>query len=154
MMNANIIAHGTSRFREMFEHSDVVFNDNGTLSTKPLHPLTYIPEMSNGTEEDLVIMPNIALFVSITFVNDTRIRRNFYLFYQMRNTINVQRTFFSDKTDSFVQKQLFADVEERADFDENVWKERNDKILIDILISNYTLILSSSVSFLIQLIDY
>lgn len=97
MMNANIIAHGTSRFREMFEHSHVVFNDNGTLSTKPLHPLTYIPEMSNGTEEDLVIMPNIALFVSITFVNDTRIRRNFYLFYQMRNTINVQRMFFSDK---------------------------------------------------------
>ncbi|CAL1682380.1 unnamed protein product [Lasius platythorax] len=54
-------------YKEMFEHSDVVFNDNGTLSTKPLHPLTYIPEMSNGTEEDLVIMPNIALF-SITNV--------------------------------------------------------------------------------------
>ncbi|XP_070154253.1 scavenger receptor class B member 1 isoform X2 [Polyergus mexicanus] len=54
-------------YRELFEHTDVVFNDNGTLSTKPMHPLNYIPEMSNGTEEDLVIMPNIALF-SITNV--------------------------------------------------------------------------------------
>lgn len=52
------------RYREIFEHSNVVFNDNGTLSAIPVHPLTYIPEMSNGTEEDLVIMPNIALFVS------------------------------------------------------------------------------------------
>lgn len=54
-------------YRETFEHSNVVFNDNGTLSTIPVHPLKFIPEMSNGTEEDLVIMPNIALF-SITNV--------------------------------------------------------------------------------------
>ncbi|XP_071565626.1 scavenger receptor class B member 1 isoform X1 [Temnothorax nylanderi] len=54
-------------YKETIEHAKVVFNDNGTLSTVPMHPLTYIPEMSNGTEEDLVIMPNIALF-SITNV--------------------------------------------------------------------------------------
>ncbi|XP_072757604.1 scavenger receptor class B member 1 isoform X2 [Anoplolepis gracilipes] len=54
-------------YREIFEHTNVVFNDNGTLSTRPMHPLEYVPEMSNGTEEDLVIMPNIALF-SITNV--------------------------------------------------------------------------------------
>lgn len=64
MINANIISHDTFRFREALEHADIVFNDNGTLSMKPVHPLKYIPEMSNGTEEDLVIMPNIALFVS------------------------------------------------------------------------------------------
>ncbi|XP_018054995.1 PREDICTED: scavenger receptor class B member 1-like isoform X4 [Atta colombica] len=50
-------------YKETFEHANVVFNDNGTLSTIPVHPLKYIPEMSNGTEEDLVIMPNIALFM-------------------------------------------------------------------------------------------
>lgn len=54
-------------YKELFEHTDIVFNDNGTLSAKPVHPLNYIPEMSHGTEEDLVIMPNIALF-SITNV--------------------------------------------------------------------------------------
>lgn len=64
MMNANISSHSTFCFRERFEHADIVFNDNGTLSTKPVHPLNYIPEMSNGTEDDFVIMPNIALFVS------------------------------------------------------------------------------------------
>lgn len=52
------------RYREAFEHTNVVFNDNYTLSTVPVHPLKYIPEMSNGTEDDLVIMPNIAIFVS------------------------------------------------------------------------------------------
>ncbi|XP_018301690.1 scavenger receptor class B member 1 isoform X2 [Mycetomoellerius zeteki] len=54
-------------YKETFEHANVIFNDNGTLSSIPVHPLKYIPEMSNGTEEDLVIMPNIALF-SITNV--------------------------------------------------------------------------------------
>ncbi|XP_012541119.1 scavenger receptor class B member 1 isoform X2 [Monomorium pharaonis] len=54
-------------YKEAFEHADVVFNDNGTLSAVPMHPLKYVPEMSGGTEEDLVIMPNIALF-SITNV--------------------------------------------------------------------------------------
>ncbi|XP_011260919.1 scavenger receptor class B member 1 isoform X2 [Camponotus floridanus] len=54
-------------YKENFKHTNIVFNDNGTLSTKPVHPLKYIPELSNGTEEDLVIMPNIALF-SITNV--------------------------------------------------------------------------------------
>ncbi|KAL0131544.1 hypothetical protein PUN28_002827 [Cardiocondyla obscurior] len=54
-------------YKEAFEHANVVFNDNGTLSAVPVHPLKYIPELSNGTEEDLVIMPNIALF-SITNV--------------------------------------------------------------------------------------
>ncbi|XP_018346276.1 PREDICTED: scavenger receptor class B member 1-like isoform X3 [Trachymyrmex septentrionalis] len=54
-------------YKESFEHANVIFNDNGTISAIPVHPLKYIPEMSNGTEEDLVIMPNIALF-SITNV--------------------------------------------------------------------------------------
>lgn len=54
-------------YKESFEHADVIFNENGTLSAIPVHPLKYVPEMSNGTEEDLVIMPNIALF-SITNV--------------------------------------------------------------------------------------
>lgn len=51
--------------REAFEHANVVFNDNGTVTAIPVHPLKYMPEMSNGTEEDILILPNIALFVSI-----------------------------------------------------------------------------------------
>lgn len=46
------------------EHTNVVFNGNGTITTIPVHPLQYIPEMSNGTENDLLILPNIALLVS------------------------------------------------------------------------------------------
>lgn len=58
-------------YKELFEHSNVVFNDNGTLSAVPIHPLKYIPEMSNGTEEDLVIMPNIALFSIAHLMKDS-----------------------------------------------------------------------------------
>lgn len=61
MANANIAAF---RFREFLEHSNITFNDNGTLTAVPIHPLEYMPEMSNGTEEDLLILPNIALLVS------------------------------------------------------------------------------------------
>lgn len=54
-------------YKEGMEHGNVTFNDNGTVSVTPLHPLVYQPEMSNGTEEDILIMPNIAL-LSITNV--------------------------------------------------------------------------------------
>ncbi|KAG7212792.1 hypothetical protein KM043_013051 [Ampulex compressa] len=54
-------------YKEAMEHGNIRFNDNGTVSAIPLHPLKYIPEMSNGTEEDLLILPNIAL-LSITDV--------------------------------------------------------------------------------------
>lgn len=45
-------------------HSNVTFNDNSTVTAIPLHPLTYIREKSVGAEDDLLILPNIALFVS------------------------------------------------------------------------------------------
>ncbi|XP_020280180.1 scavenger receptor class B member 1-like isoform X2 [Pseudomyrmex gracilis] len=57
-------------YKEKFVHSNVVFNDNGTLSTIPKHPLTYVPEMSNGTEEDLLILPNIALLSIANVMKD------------------------------------------------------------------------------------
>ncbi|XP_043803781.1 scavenger receptor class B member 1-like isoform X1 [Apis laboriosa] len=54
-------------YRESFEHANVLFNDNSTVTARLLHPLEYVPKMSNGTEEDEMILPNIALF-SITNV--------------------------------------------------------------------------------------
>ncbi|XP_031841613.1 scavenger receptor class B member 1 isoform X2 [Nomia melanderi] len=54
-------------YREAFEHRDVEFNTNGTITANVYHPLVYVPEKSNGTEEDLMILPNIAL-LSITNV--------------------------------------------------------------------------------------
>lgn len=51
-------------YREGMSHGNVTFNDNGTMSAIPLHPLTYVPEYSNGTEEDILVLPNIALLVS------------------------------------------------------------------------------------------
>lgn len=50
-------------------HGNVTFNPNGTMTAVPLHPLTWLPEESNGTEEDIVVMPNIALLVSALFPN-------------------------------------------------------------------------------------
>ena len=55
---------GVCTCREGMEHSNVTFNDNATVTAIPRHPLTYIPEKSAGAEDDLLILPNIALFVS------------------------------------------------------------------------------------------
>lgn len=46
------------------EHSNITFNSNGTMTSVPRHPLKWVPEMSNGTEEDILIVPNVALLVS------------------------------------------------------------------------------------------
>lgn len=49
----------------MLSHSDVRFNNNGTVSTVPKHPLVWDEERSMGNkEEDVFILPNIALLVS------------------------------------------------------------------------------------------
>ncbi|KAF7285884.1 hypothetical protein GWI33_009362 [Rhynchophorus ferrugineus] len=49
-------------YREHMSHENVTFNDNGTLTTNPNHPLEWQPELSEGRkEDDLLILPNIAL---------------------------------------------------------------------------------------------
>lgn len=49
-------------------HDNVTFNTNGTLSTNPKHPLVWQEHMSAGNrEDDILILPNIALLVSAIF---------------------------------------------------------------------------------------
>lgn len=57
-------------FREVLTHDKIVFNDNGTLSTVPTHPLVWDEELSKGHDEnDMFIVPNIALLVSYLHQN-------------------------------------------------------------------------------------
>lgn len=50
--------------RELMSHENVTFNDNGTLSTIPHHPLEWRGELSQGrSEDDILYLPNIALLV-------------------------------------------------------------------------------------------
>ena len=50
-------------------HDNITFNDNGTVSASPKHPLVWVPELSEGRlEDDQLILPNIALLVSLTRV--------------------------------------------------------------------------------------
>ncbi|XP_034247579.1 scavenger receptor class B member 1-like isoform X1 [Thrips palmi] len=49
-------------YRERFTHEKVVFNENGTMTSVPTHPLIWVPELSEGhSENDTLILPNIAL---------------------------------------------------------------------------------------------
>jgi hypothetical protein len=50
--------------RELIEHTELSFNDNGTVTTVPKHPLVWDPEKSVGKEDDILVLPNIALLVS------------------------------------------------------------------------------------------
>ncbi|XP_008468315.2 scavenger receptor class B member 1-like [Diaphorina citri] len=53
-------------YREGMAHVNVSMNDNGTVTATPIHPLTWVPELSNGKEDDILILPNIAL---LSFAN-------------------------------------------------------------------------------------
>lgn len=46
------------------EHNNITFNDNGTFSITPGFSLRWVPELNTGTEDDALILPNIALLVS------------------------------------------------------------------------------------------
>ncbi|KAJ0182963.1 hypothetical protein K1T71_000939 [Dendrolimus kikuchii] len=49
-------------YREYLEHKITKFNDNGTLSVIPEHPLTWVEELSEGhKEDDVLFLPHIAL---------------------------------------------------------------------------------------------
>jgi hypothetical protein len=51
-------------------HENITFNDNGTLSTIPHHPLEWREELSGGrSEDDLLYLPNIALLVSVDILH-------------------------------------------------------------------------------------
>lgn len=52
-------------YRETGVHADPKFNhENGTITSIPKYPLEWVPEMSNGTEDDILTLPNVALLVS------------------------------------------------------------------------------------------
>ncbi|XP_063922321.1 scavenger receptor class B member 1-like isoform X5 [Zophobas morio] len=58
-------------YKELFVHSNVSFNDNGTINAVPRHPLVWVPELSEGRrEDDLLILPNIALLSIAHVVSD------------------------------------------------------------------------------------
>ncbi|XP_050664665.1 scavenger receptor class B member 1-like isoform X2 [Leptidea sinapis] len=49
-------------YREHLEHRITKFNENGTLSAIPKHPLTWVEELSEGNkEDDILYLPHIAL---------------------------------------------------------------------------------------------
>ncbi|XP_048003958.1 scavenger receptor class B member 1-like isoform X1 [Leguminivora glycinivorella] len=49
-------------YKEDLEHKIIKFNDNGTISAIPRHPLSWVDELSEGNkEDDLLFLPNIAL---------------------------------------------------------------------------------------------
>ncbi|XP_066255677.1 scavenger receptor class B member 1-like isoform X2 [Euwallacea similis] len=49
-------------YRELMSHNDIIFNDNGTLSSVPTHPLVWDPFLSGDRkEDDVLVLPNIAL---------------------------------------------------------------------------------------------
>ncbi|KAH0550224.1 scavenger receptor class B member 1-like isoform X1 [Cotesia glomerata] len=60
-------------YKENLEHSNITFNDNGTVSAIPKHPLTYVPELSGGTEDDILYLPNIALLSIANVMRDASI---------------------------------------------------------------------------------
>ncbi|CAH0548626.1 unnamed protein product [Brassicogethes aeneus] len=58
-------------YKELMSHENVTFFENGTLFANPRHKLVWVEELSEGRrEDDLVIMPNIALLSIAHVVSD------------------------------------------------------------------------------------
>ncbi|XP_025830984.1 scavenger receptor class B member 1 isoform X2 [Agrilus planipennis] len=58
-------------YKELMTHENITFNDNGTVSAIPKHPLVWVPELSEGRrEDDILVLPNIALLSIAHVVSD------------------------------------------------------------------------------------
>jgi hypothetical protein len=73
------------------EHTNVTFNDNGTLTMIPRHPLVWVPELSAGKEDDVLVLPNIALLVSGSVLEGTSHPDRTKLFCVQRDRLQICR---------------------------------------------------------------
>ncbi|XP_014479622.1 PREDICTED: scavenger receptor class B member 1 [Dinoponera quadriceps] len=48
-------------YTQHWEKTDIKFNDNGTVTYKVKKTFVYAPELSTGSEEDLVVVPNVPM---------------------------------------------------------------------------------------------
>ncbi|VVC45242.1 Hypothetical protein CINCED_3A005523 [Cinara cedri] len=60
-------------YREYAEHKNVSFNNNDTLTMTPIHPLVWVPELNTRREDDLFILPNIALLSFASVMSEASI---------------------------------------------------------------------------------
>jgi hypothetical protein len=76
---------------ELLSHENVTFNENGTLSTIPHHPLEWREDLSGGRmEDDIFYLPNIALLVSLKNLIDIGKLRRKHMQYRQNNFKDMQ----------------------------------------------------------------
>lgn len=57
-------------FREILEHQNITFNDNGTMTYIPRRRVVYIPELSvSDPMKDMVNVPNVPILVRCMLSN-------------------------------------------------------------------------------------
>lgn len=96
-------------FRELMGHTNVTFNNNGTLSSAPRHPLVFDEERSVGrSENDTLILPNVALLVS----HWTFFFISFCFFFLKKHWITTNRILFIQSLNfiSFFRFQCWIDI--------------------------------------------
>ncbi|KAK3921940.1 Scavenger receptor class B member 1 [Frankliniella fusca] len=61
---------GPYSYAETLEHVNVRFNDNDTMTFKEKRAYTFLPEISAGSEGDIIVVPNLPLICAIARVRD------------------------------------------------------------------------------------
>ncbi|XP_027850047.2 scavenger receptor class B member 1-like [Aphis gossypii] len=82
-------------YREKMEHNNITFNDNGTFTITPGFSLRWVPELNTVTEDDVLILPNIALLGFANFFADTSLITRMsvnLLIHQTKSTAFLRQT--------------------------------------------------------------
>ncbi|CAI6355260.1 unnamed protein product [Macrosiphum euphorbiae] len=58
-------------YREIFTHTNVTFNTNDTMTITPVFTLKWVPELNTRKEEDVFILPNVALMSFASAVSES-----------------------------------------------------------------------------------
>ncbi|XP_034235123.1 lysosome membrane protein 2-like [Thrips palmi] len=61
---------GPYAYSETLEHVNVHFHSNGTMSYSEKRAFTFLPEWSRGSEDDVIVVPNLPLICAIARVRD------------------------------------------------------------------------------------
>lgn len=80
-------------YREIAEHANITFNhENGTVSAVPRFPLQWMPELNSGKEDDVLMLPNVALLsIANVMATSTLLRSIVNLLILQTNTQPIVR---------------------------------------------------------------
>lgn len=89
-------------YREILEKKNVTFNDDGTVTYGDTRKHSFEPDLSNGTKDDMLYVPNLALIGAVAMTKDLNRFTQMGISYFLRSILHYSDTMIQVKAHEFL----------------------------------------------------